>query len=147
MKDIIIKKVDLEEALKVFSRIKEWDRPEAGTVEYCKKRIGNSKHIILAAYAEGENIGYLIGYDKYNSFYCWVAAVDENYRRMGILTKMMNIFENYAKQLGHSKVSLKTLNNKREMLSYLLKNNWNFTDIIKNENVLFNEIIAEKEIL
>lgn len=32
------------------------------------------------------------------------------------------------------------------MLSYLVKNNWNFTDIIKNENVILNEIIAEKEI-
>ena len=146
MKDIVIKEVNLEEALKVFKRIKEWDRPEAGTVEYCKNKIGNSNHIILAAYSDDENVGYLIGYDKDNSFYCWVAAVDENYRRMGILTRMMKIFENYAKQLGYSKVTLKTLNNKREMLSYLVKNNWNFTDIIKNENVILNEIIAEKEI-
>lgn len=146
MKDIVIKEVNLEEALKVFKKIKEWDRPEAGTVEYCNKRIENLKHIILAAYADNENVGYLIGYDKDNSFYCWVAAVDENYRRMGILTRMMNIFEDYAKQLGYSKVTLKTLNNKREMLSYLVKNNWNFTDIIKNEKVLLNEIIAEKKI-
>lgn len=100
----------------------------------------------MAAYAENENIGYLIGYDKNNSFYCWVAAVEEKYRRRGILTQMMDIFENYAKELGYSKVTLKTLNNKREMLSYLVKNNWNFTDIIKNENVIQNEIIAEKEI-
>lgn len=146
MKDIVIKEVNLEEALKVFKKIKEWDRPEAGTVEYCNKKIGNLKHIILAAYADNENVGYLIGYDKDNSFYCWVAAVDENYRRMGILTRMMNIFEDYARQSGYSKVTLKTLNNKREMLSYLVKNNWNFTDIIKNEKVLLNEIIAEKKI-
>lgn len=146
MNDIVIKEVNLEEALKVFKRIKEWNRPEAGTVEYCKNKIGNSNHIILAAYANDENVGYLIGYDKDDSFYCWVAAVDENYRRMGILTRMMKIFENYAKQLGYDKVTLKTLNNKREMLSYLVKNNWNFTDIIKNENVILNEIIAEKEI-
>lgn len=147
MKDIVIKEVSLEEALKVFPKIKEWDRAEAGTIEYCNKRIGNSKHIILATYVDNENVGYLIGYDKNNSFYCWVAAVDENYRRMGILTQMMNIFENRAKQLGYSKVTLKTLNNKREMLSYLVKNKWNFTDIIKNKNVIHNEIIAEKNIL
>lgn len=59
----------------------------------------------------------------------------------------MNIFENRAKQLGYNKVTLKTLNNKREMLSYLVKNKWNFTDVIKNENVARNEIIAEKNIL
>lgn len=146
MKNIVIKEVDLEEALKVFSKIQEWDRPEAGTVEYCNKKIGNSNHIILAAYVDNENIGYLIGYDKNNSFYCWVAAVDKNYRRMGILTQMMDIFKNHAKQLGYKKITLKTLNNKREMLSYLVKNNWNFTDIIKNKNVILNEIIAEKQI-
>lgn len=146
MKDIIIKEVDLEEALKVFPKIKEWDRPEAGTVEYCKKRIGNFNHIILAAYVDNENVGYLIGYENDNAFYCWVAAVDENYRRMGILTQMMNIFESKARQLGYTKITLKTLNNKREMLSYLVKNKWNFTDIIKNENVILNEVIAEKKI-
>lgn len=147
MKAIVIKEVSLEEALKVFPRIKEWDRTEAGTIEYCNNRIGNSKHIILAAYVDNENVGYLIGYDKNNSFYCWVVAVDENYRRIGILTQMMNIFENRAKQFGYNKVTLKTLNNKREMLSYLVKNKWNFTDIIKNEKVIHNEIIAEKTIL
>lgn len=147
MKEIVIKEVSLEEALKVFPRIKEWDRPEAGTIEYCNNRIGNCKHIILAAYVDNENVGYLIGYDKNNSFYCWVVAVDENYRRIGILTQMMNIFENRAKQFGYNKITLKTLNNKREMLSYLVKNKWNFTDIIKNENVIHNEIIAEKTIL
>ena len=74
-------------------------------------------------------------------------AVDKRYRRNGILTKMMNIFENRAKDLGHNKVTLKTLNNKREMLSYLIKNDWNFSDILINDNdILLNEIKAEKEI-
>lgn len=59
---------------------------------------------------------------------------------------MMNIFEERAKNLGYNKISLKTLNNKREMLSYLVKNNWNFIEVIKNDNVILNEIIAEKRI-
>lgn len=148
MKEIVIKEVSLEEALKVFPKIKEWNRPEAGTIEYCNKRIENSEHhLILAAYIGGENVGYLIGYEKKCNFYCWVVAVEEKYRRIGILTKMMDIFENRAKQLGYGKITLKTLNNKREMLSYLVKNKWNFTDIIKNKNVIQNEIVAEKKIL
>lgn len=147
MKDIIIKEVSLEEALKVFPKIKEWDRPEAGTFEYCNKRICNSKHhIILAAYVDNENAGYLIGYEKNCSFYCWVVAVEEKYRRMKILTRMMDIFENRAKQLGYSEITLKTLNNKREMLSYLVKNKWNFVEIIKKKNITQNEIIVEKKI-
>ncbi len=42
--------------------------------------------------------------------------------------------------------SLDTLNNKREMLSYLVKNNWNFADIIKKNDIVLNEIEAEKKI-
>lgn len=146
MKDIIIKGICLEEALKVYPKIEEWDRPEAGTIEYCNDRIGNSKNIILGAYIKNEIIGYLIAYERNTSFYCWVTAVGKRYRKMGILTEMMNIFENHAKKLGYNKVTLKTLNNKREMLSYLIKNNWNFSDIIKNDNIILNEIMAEKQL-
>lgn len=146
MKNIVIKEVCLEEALKVYPKIEEWDRPETGTIEYCNNRIGDSKNIILGAYINNEIIGYLIAYERDTSFYCWIAAVDKKYRRNGILTEMMNIFENHAKKLGYNRVTLKTLNNKREMLSYLIKNNWNFSDIIKNNNIMLNEIMAEKEL-
>lgn len=146
MKDIIIKEVSLEESIKVYPKIEEWDRPEVGTIEYCRNRIDNLESIILGAYVDDEIIGYLIGYEKEDNFYCWLAAVDKRYRRNGILTKMMNIFEERAKNLGYNKISLKTLNNKREMLSYLVKNNWNFIEVIKNDNVILNEIIAEKRI-
>lgn len=144
MKKFIIKEVSLEEALKVHPKIEEWDRPEAGTVEYCSKKIGSSPNLILGAYVDGEIIGYLIAYEKKASFYCWIAAVDKRYRKMGILTEMMNLFEERAKKIGYHKVTLKTLNNKREMLSYLIKNNWNFVNIIKSNDVILNEIEAEK---
>ncbi|MDE6284778.1 MAG: GNAT family N-acetyltransferase [Bacilli bacterium] len=146
MKDVKIEEVSLEEALKVHPKIDEWDRPEAGTVEYCSNRIGKSKSIILGAYVNNEIIGYLIAYENVTSFYCWLAAVDKRYRRMGILTEMMNIFESRAKELGYNKVTLKTLNNKREILSYLIKNNWNFSNIIENDNIILNEIVVEKEL-
>lgn len=144
MKNFVIQEVSLEEAVKVYPKIKEWDRPEAGTVEYCSNRIGNSKHLILGAYVNHEIIGYLIAYEKNNSFYCWVTAVNDKHRRKGILTEMMKIYENYAKEIGYNKITLKTLNNKREMLSYLSNNHWNFINIIKNNDVMLNEIEVEK---
>lgn len=146
MENITIKEVTLKEALKVYLKIKEFDRPEAGTVEYCNNRIKGVNHIVLAAYINNENVGYLIAYDKDGNFYCWVAAVDEKYRRKGILTKMMKIYEEFAKNHNYTKLTLKTVNDKREMLSYLVKNNWNFVGIITNENVVKNEILVEKEI-
>lgn len=145
MNEYIIKEVDLEEALKVYSKIDEWDRPEASKVDYCDKHMSD-KRLILGAYVNDEIIGYLLAYEKNNSFYCWITAVDKRYRRIGILTEMMNLFIEHAKKLSYKKVSIKTLNNRREMLSYIVKNNWNFTDIIKSKDVRLNEIRAEKEI-
>lgn len=107
----------------------------------------SDKRLILGSYVNDEIIGYLLAYEKNNSFYCWITAVDKRYRRRGILTEMMNHFIEHAKRLGYKKVTLKTLNNKREMLSYIVKNNWNFTDIIKSKNVCLNELRAEKEIM
>lgn len=144
--EYIVKEVELEEALKVYPKIQEWDRPEASKVDYCSKHMGDGNKLILGAYVKDEIIGYLLAYHKNNSFYCWITAVDKRYRRMGIFSDMMNKFIDYAKEHKYSKVTLKTLNNKREMLSYLVKNNWNFIDIIKNDNVILNEILVEKEI-
>lgn len=144
--EFLIKQTSLEESLKVFNLIPEWDRKEAGTVNYCKERINGKDSLILSAYFNDQNIGYLIAYQKDDSFYCWVAAVIPSFRRMGILTKMMNIYEKYAKKNNYKKLTLKTLNNKREMLNFLVKNNWNFVNIINNDDSVLNEILVEKEI-
>ncbi len=146
MEDIIIKEVSLEEALKIHPKIEEWDRPEAGTVSYCTQKMGKARNLILGAYRNDEIVGYLIAYEKNNRFYCWLTAVDKQYRKRGILTEMMKLFEKRAKVLGYNKVTLKTVNNKREMLSYLIKNHWNISDIIKKDTIALNEILVEKEI-
>lgn len=143
---IDIKETSLEESLKVFNKIPEWDRPEAGTVDFCQKKIDNKNHLILSSYVDGENAGYLIAYEKNDSFYCWVVAVDPKYRRMGIHTQMMNRFIEYAKSNNFKRVSLKTVNNKRAMLSYLVENDWNFIEVIRKEKEELNEIIVEKKI-
>ena len=146
MSNFIIKETNLEEALKIFPKNDEFDRKEAGKVDFCKIRLKNLDNIILASYIENIIVGYLIGHEKDGSFYCWVAGVDPKYRRQGIFTAMMILFEKYAKKQGYKKVTLKTLNNKREMLSYMIKNNWNFIKIYPKDNVRKNEILFEKEI-
>ena len=146
MKNFIIKETSLEEALKVFPKIVEFDRKEAGTVEFCNNKLKDLDTLFLSAYVEDKNVGYLIAYDKKDSFHCWVSGVDPNYRRKGIHTEMMNKFELYAKKHGYNKVTLKTMNNKREMLSYMVKNNWNFTKVIPKTDIMENEILLEKKI-
>ena len=84
MSNFIIKETNLEEALKIFPKIVEFDRKEAGKVDYCNNRLKNLDNIILASYVENIIVGYLIGHEKKGNFYCWVVGVDPNYRRKGM---------------------------------------------------------------
>ena len=59
---------------------------------------------------------------------------------------MMKRYHEYAKEHGYNKLTIKTLNSRREMLSFLVKNNWKFVEVIPSDNILKNEILLEKEI-
>ena len=144
--NVLVKETTLRESLKIFNKIPEFDRYEYGTVEYCKKRINNRDRLILSAYVNEDNVAYLIAYEDNKSLYCWVVAVEPSFRRKGILSKMVKIYEEYARNNNYKEISIKTDNNKREMLNYLVKNNWNFADIIKNGDLRNNEILLKKEI-
>lgn len=146
---IEVKEVDIDEAIKVHKNIVEFDeaKPEK---EYFENRYKDKENLIIVAYYNNVPAGYIIGYDKFQdgkSFYCWMAGVDPEYRRLGILTELMKYQENWAKQKGFITLRIKTRNNRREMLSFLVKNNFNFLNVEKREKVQDNRINLEKSLL
>lgn len=145
---IEIKEVDIKEAIKVHKNIKEFNetKPEK---EYFENRYKDREKLIIVAYYNNVPAGYIIGYDKFQdgkNFYCWMAGVDSKFRKLGILTKMMQYQENWAKQKGYSILKIKTRNNRREMLSFLVKHNFNFLSVEKRDNIQDNRINLQKEI-
>ena len=145
---IEIKEVDIKEAIKVHKNIKEFNetKPEK---EYFENRYRDREKLIIVAYYNNVPAGYIIGYDKFQdgkNFYCWMAGVDSKFRKLGILTKMMQYQENWAKQKGYSILKIKTKNNRREMLSFLVKHNFNFLSVEKRDNIQDNRINLQKEI-
>ncbi len=89
---IEIKEVNIEEVLKVHRNIPEFYKliPKK---DYFENRYKRREKLIIVAYYNGIPAGYIIGYDKFQdnkSFYCWMAGVDVNYRRLGILTQLMD---------------------------------------------------------
>ena len=73
--------------------------------------------------------------------YLWKLLIN-----IGIFSKMMKIYEEYAKKNNYKEITIKTDNSKREMLNYLVKNNWNFVDVITKSDLKNNEILLKKEI-
>lgn len=131
---------------KVHSEIPEFveTKPEQ---EYFENRYKNLDKVILVRYIDGIPAGYIIGYDKFQdnktNFYCWMAGVIPQYRKSGVLTAMMEYLKNWSKEQGYKNLRIKTRNTRREMLSFLVKNNFNFYEIEAQENIRDNRICLE----
>lgn len=146
--DIIVKEVSIEEAVKVNRNVIEFDGKDTTKEDFEKRYVGKD-NLIIVAYYKNIPIGYIIGYDRDNdgSFYCWMAGVDNNYRRLGALTTLMNYQMNWAKKKGYNKLKIRTRNNRREMLSFLVKNGFNFVSVEQRDNITENRINLEHDLI
>ena len=146
--DIVVKEVSIEEAVKVNRNVIEFDGKDTKAEDF-ERRYQDKDKLIIVAYYENVPIGYIIGYDRDNdgSFYCWMAGVDNNYRRLGALTTLMNYQMNWAKKKGYNKLKIRTRNNRREMLSFLVKNGFNFVSVEQRDNITENRINLEHDLI
>lgn len=143
---IEIKEVDINEAIEVHKSVLEFNETEPKP-EYFENRYKNKDKLIIVAYYNNIPIGYVIGYDKYEdeeSFYCWMAGVNNNYRRLGALKALMNYQIKWARDKGYKKLKIKTRNNRREMLSFLVKADFYFTSVEPKERIQDYRINLER---
>ena len=146
--NIIVKEVSIEEAVKVNRNVIEFDGKDTKAEDF-ERRYQDKDKLIIVAYYENVPIGYIIGYDRDNdgSFYCWMAGVDNNYRRLGALTSLMNYQMDWAKKKGYNKLKIRTRNNRREMLSFLVKNGFNFVSVEQRDDITENRINLEHSLI
>ncbi|MCA9459614.1 MAG: GNAT family N-acetyltransferase [Nanoarchaeota archaeon] len=143
---ILIKEVPIEEAVKVNGTIVEFDK--LYQKKYFEDRYKDREKLIIVAYIDNQAAGYIVGYDKFEdgSFYCWMAGVNPNFRKMGVLKLLMDYEDKWAKEKGYNKIKIKTRNNRREILAYLVKYGFLFTDVIQKSNIADNRILLEREL-
>lgn len=146
--NIVVKEVPIDEAVKVNRNVIEFDGKDTKAEDF-ERRYQDKDKLIIVAYYENIPIGYIIGYDRDNdgSFYCWMAGVDNNYRRLGALTALMNYQMDWAKKKGYNKLKIRTRNNRREMLSFLVKNGFNFVSVENKEDITENRINLEHDLI
>jgi ribosomal protein S18 acetylase RimI-like enzyme len=143
-KSIVIKEDSIEVAVKVTATIVEFEEPFDKA--YFEERYKDADRLILVAYVDNEPAGYMVSYDKNNDglFYCWMAGVDPLFRRLGLLNRMMQYLNDWAKGHGYSKLTIKTRNSRREMLAYLVKAGFNFTEVHLQPVIEDNRILLER---
>ena len=146
--NIVVREVPIDEAVKVNRNVIEFDGKDTKAEDF-ERRYQDKDKLIIVAYYENIPIGYIIGYDRDNdgSFYCWMAGVDNNYRRLGALTSLMNYQMDWAKKKGYNKLKIRTRNNRREMLSFLVKNGFNFVSVEERKDITENRINLEHDLI
>lgn len=144
---IVIKEDSIENAVKVSATISEFDM--LYDKAYFENRYKDKVNLVLVAYVDNQSAGYMVAYDKNNngSFYCWMAGVNPLFRRLGILNKLMEYLKCWAISHGYRKLTIKTRNNRREMLSYLVKSGFYFIEVQPYPSIKYNRIVLEKSIM
>jgi len=104
--------------------------------------------LILVAYIEEVPVWFIVAYNKYDdkSIYCWMAWVNPKYRRAWVFSKLMQYLTNWAKENNYKSIKLKSRNNRRAMLTYLIKEWYNMLEVYTYHQVKDNRILFEKEI-
>lgn len=144
--NIVVKEVPIEEVVKVNATIVEFDA--AYPKEYFEDRYKDTEKLIILAYIDNNPAGFIVSYDRFHdgSFYCWMAGVNPDFRKKGILKELMNYQDNWAKEKGYKKINIKTRNSRREMLSYLIKYWFFLTEVVQESDINENKILLEKNI-
>lgn len=143
-----IKEVSLDDIMVVHEAIPEFNVHFPYTIETFRERTAGKKMLRIIGYVGGKAAGYIVGYEKENdgSFYCWMAGVHPAHRRNGVLTALMEYQREWAKKNGYKVLKIKTRNNRREMLGFLVKQGFHFTDMEKYAKKEDHRILLEKEL-
>ncbi|MBC8494839.1 GNAT family N-acetyltransferase [archaeon] len=140
-----IREVSLDEIMNINGKIPEFEEEPRLKFE---TKLANKNHLLIAAYIEQQPAGYLIAYDKFGdgSIYCWMAGVIPSFRKQGILSQLMDYQDQWAQSKGYNKIKIKTRNNRRSMLSFLVKNDFYFTEVNAGDTIEENRISLEKKL-
>lgn len=75
-----------------------------------------------------------------------MAGVNPLFRRRGVLRAMMNYLVVWMREHGYQTLRIKTRNNRREMLSFLVREGFMFTEVVSEPHIEDNRVSAEKRI-
>lgn len=139
---IQVREVTIEEAIRVHDLIPEFD---AQPVEYFTDRYADREHLLLVAYIDDKPAGYMVSYEKpeEDCFYIWMAGVLPAFRRNGVLTELIEYVQEWASETGYKLLRIKTRNNRREMLSFLVKRGFCFYDVHQRDEREEHRILLE----
>lgn len=112
------------------------------------QRLHEAKHpVTLLAKINEQPVGYVIGYERYSSYYIWLAGVLPDYRRRGVLAQLIVRMELWAREHNYSSLTIKTRNAFKSMLLFLIAKDFQLIDIDKRESIDHHRLILQKKLI
>ncbi len=139
---VVIKEQQLADAITVSRQIPEFKAPY-GVAEY-KRRLAGVPHYILTAYVNGRPVGFKVGYEREGAFYSWMGGVLPQFRWQGIGDRLAARQEQWARQEGYSRVTIKTRRKYKAMLGLLQKRGYQILRTVSQHPVEETRIWLEK---
>jgi len=103
-----IKNIPKKDLLKAFKYYKEYT--EGGPFSYFKKQYKKHPNLFVGCYHDKKLIGICIGFEmkrvSKDAIILISIAVDKNYQRSGLGTKMIKFFKQKVKETGKKKISV-----------------------------------------
>ena len=145
MNELVIRQGRVSQAIALWKEIPEFT--ESSHEKECEEKLAGKTPYVLIATEQGKPAGFLIGYEREDkSFFLWMIGVLPSFRKKGILKEFYTRAADWAKRMGYSKITITTRNNRREMLSFLVKNDFEFTSIDAREKIEDYRIHAQKRL-
>ena len=120
--------VSIEVAHAIEVQIPEFSPPQS--LQRMQSRLQGRKHLCLAAYVDGQPVGYKIGYEEApGRFYSWMGGVLPEYRKRGIARDLLHHQEERCRAEGYNSITVKTMNQFRGMLLMLIQEGYDIAGL------------------
>jgi len=113
-----------------------WEDPYS-LQKYFQKLNGKDPLILLVE--ESVIIGDLIAFNKQDSFYIWLMAVEKRFRRRGVGSRLLEECESFARQHDFPSLSVKVYNISSAMQRLLIKRKYLITGFTKSDDDRYNK--------
>jgi len=131
---------ELQTIAELEPRIPEFDGHY--TLDKIQKRLENRKFLALVAESDGKLVAYKVGYGETEArFYSWIGGVLPEHRREGWATKLLHHQEQWCRDQGYKEINVWTANRYREMLIFLLNEQYEIYAVANDSKVLMRKVL------
>ena len=143
---LIVRKGTLGEVININKTIKEFEKHFSKN--YFEDRLKGKDALICIGLVDQNPAGFAICWtDVFNKWvYIWAVAVNQKYRKQGVMRAMLTFEENWAKKKGFHRIKLNVNNARREMLLANIKLGYSITGVELHETIDGCRVFFEKRI-